>query len=151
MRILIDADGCPVVQETISLAQKYEIEVLLVYDNAHQFEQEEHVQLIICDKGRDSADFALLKILRPDDLLITQDYGLAQLALTRNAYVLNQNGFRYSHENIAELLEQRAWSAKLRRHGVRGTHMKKRTIADDEAFITGMICVLEEAGYGRSK
>lgn len=138
MRIFIDADGCPVVQETISLAYAYGITVVIVCDYAHEFQAEEGVQVIICDQGKDSVDFQILKRLADGDILITQDYGLAQLALTRNCFVISQNGMRYQDENISELLAQREHHAMLRHMGLRTPHAKKRTKQQNRSFVSAL-------------
>ena len=74
--ILIDADGCPVVDLTIQTAAKYKVPVLILCDTAHQI-QRDGAQTLTFDKGADSVDFALVNRVHPGDLVITQDYGLA--------------------------------------------------------------------------
>ena len=89
--ILIDADGCPVVDLTLQTATKYKVPVLILCDTAHQI-QRDGAQTLTFDKGPDSVDFALVNRVHPGDLVITQDYGLASMCLARRARVLNQNG-----------------------------------------------------------
>lgn len=149
MRIFIDADGCPVVPLTCAIAELYQDEVIIVCDYAHQFDTEEHVRVVLCDQGKDRVDFTILRMLQPQDILITQDYGLAQLALIKQAYVLSQNGLRYDHHTINQLLSQRALHSQLRHMGVRSPHMKKRTKADDQSFYTALVALLEEVHHGQ--
>ena len=80
--ILIDADGCPVVDLTIQTAAKYKVPVLILCDTAHQI-QRDGAQTLTFDKGADSVDFALVNRVHPGDLVITQDYGLASMCLAR--------------------------------------------------------------------
>lgn len=103
MTILIDADGCPVVDLTVQTATKYKVPVLILCDTAHQI-QRDGAQTLTFDKGPDSVDFALVNRVHPGDLVITQDYGLASMCLARRARVLNQNGLEYTPENIEGLL-----------------------------------------------
>ena len=104
MTILIDADGCPVVDLTVQTATKYKVPVLILCDTAHQI-QRDGAQTLTFDKGPDSVDFALVNRVHPGDLVITQDYGLASMCLARRARVLNQNGLEYTPENIEGLLQ----------------------------------------------
>lgn len=150
MRILIDADGCPVVEETIEVAKAFGCETWIVCDTAHYFEQRDGVRVIYCDTGKDHVDFEILRQLTSNDILITQDYGLASLALVRQAHVLNQNGMRYTLDNIDQLLQQRSDHAKLRKMKVRTPHAKKRSSQADDDFIDALTTLIEEVGYGRS-
>lgn len=131
-KILIDGDGCPVIKETIEIARAYEVEVVIVCDTSHFFSYED-VEVIVVDKGKDVADFTLLRNTKNNDIIITQDYGLAALALAKGAIVLSQNGFAYTKDNIDTLLAQRHQSSKQRKHG-HYAHAKKRTAQVDDAF-----------------
>ena len=78
MRILIDADGCPVVDLTIRLAQQFAVEVLILCDTAHLIEREGASTLTFA-KGKDSVDFALVNLLHSGDIVITQDLSLIHI------------------------------------------------------------------------
>lgn len=80
--ILIDADGCPVVDLTVQTAAKYKVPMLILCDTAHQI-QRNGAQTLTFDKGADSVDFELVNRVHPGDLVITQDYGLASMCLAR--------------------------------------------------------------------
>ena len=82
MKILIDADGCPVTKIAIKIAQKFNIKVIIFCDTSHQFNFDD-VKVITVDKGSDSADFALVNAASEKDIVITQDYGLAAMALSK--------------------------------------------------------------------
>lgn len=133
MRILIDADGCPVVDITVALAKKYQLECLLLCDTSHVFERK-GVRTLTFSKGADSVDFALVNLARPGDLVITQDYGLAAMCLARNAAALNQDGMEYTAENIDALLLQRHTAKKIRSAGGRLKGPSKRRPEQDAAF-----------------
>lgn len=144
MRILIDADGCPIIQQAIAIAAAKGIDVCLFCDDSHQFVPQNHVTVITCDQGKDHADFELLHWIDSEDIVITQDYGLAQLALIKTTHVLSQNGLRYTQENIDQLLFQRYDQAKLRKQKIKCGHQKKRTKQQDEAFLQTLTKMLEE-------
>ncbi len=133
MRLLIDADGCPVINITIEEANESNIECLLLCDSAHFFERD-GARTLVFEKGADSVDFALANIAQKGDVVITQDYGLAAMCLARGALVLNQNGLEYTNDNIGSLLESRHISRKIRRSGGRTKGPAKREARQDEAF-----------------
>lgn len=132
-RILVDADGCPVVDAAISLAKKYQLSCVLFCDTSHEFEKI-GARTIVVDQGADSADFALANHIRHGDIVITQDYGLAAMALAKKANVFNQNGQQYTNDNIDMLLSVRYERRKQRRMNGRGTRIPKRTQEQDKAF-----------------
>ena len=77
MAILIDADGCPVVDLTLQIAKRFGVPVIILCDTSHQIERE-GAQTLVFDKGADSVDFALVNRVKPGDVVVTQDYGLAE-------------------------------------------------------------------------
>ena len=133
MRILIDADGCPVVNETIKVAHKFNLESIIFCDTSHNFDQK-NVKVIVVSKGVDAVDFAILNNIEKGDIVITQDYGLASLVLSRNSYAINQSGMVYTDENIDELLYSRYISKKMRNSGARIKGPKKRDKSQDIIF-----------------
>jgi hypothetical protein len=143
MKILIDADGCPVVEVALRCARRRGVEVLLICDTAHFFERE-GAQTVTVSKGADSADFRLVNMIKPCDLVVTQDYGLAAMALARQAVVLNQDGMRYTDDNIDALLLARHTARKIRMGGGRLKGPPKRTQAQDEAFQEALCALLAQ-------
>lgn len=133
MKILIDADGCPVVDITIRLAQKYSIDCLILCDTSHVFERAGATTLTF-SKGADSVDFALVNRVSGGDIVVTQDYGLAAMCLSRNALVLSQDGLQYTADNIDPMLLARHTARKIRSSGGRVRGPKKRTPEQDKAF-----------------
>lgn len=133
MRLFIDADGCPVVDRAIALAQNWGVEVVLVCDSAHRIERAGATTCTVL-KGADSADFYLVNQLRRGDAAITQDYGLAAMCLAKGARVLNQNGLEYTDANIDQMLFQRHESRKIRRAGGRTKGPPPRTRQNDVDF-----------------
>lgn len=133
MKILIDADGCPVTKIALSLAKEREIPVVIVCDTAHEF-NDSYAEIVVVDKGADSADFKLVNLANSGDVVITQDYGLAAMCLSKCANVLNQNGLVYTNENIDSLLLSRHTAKKIRNSGGRLKGPSKRTKQQDEDF-----------------
>ena len=133
MKIYIDADGCPVVKNTLKIAEKFNIPCVIICDTAHRIEHK-NVETIVVDNGADSVDFYLVNLIQKGDIAITQDYGLAAMCLSKQATVLNQDGREYTNENISGLLEFRAVSKKIRQSGGRLKGMPKRTGEQDRKF-----------------
>lgn len=133
MKVYIDADGCPVVRNTLEIAEKFHIPCVIICDTAHRIEYE-NAETIVVEKGADSVDFRLVNLIQKGDIAITQDYGLAAMCLSKRAVVLNQDGKEYTNENISGLLEFRAVSKKIRQSGVRLKGVPKRTKEQDMAF-----------------
>ncbi len=133
MRILIDADGCPVVDITVSIALEYGLECLILCDSCHYFDKS-GAQTLMFSKGTDSVDFALVNLLLPNDVVITQDYGLAAMCLSRQARVLNQDGMEYTNENIDSLLYARHAARKIRNAGGRLGGPSRRKPEQNERF-----------------
>lgn len=143
MRILIDADGCPVVRIAVDCAKRHNVPATLVCDSAHLFDLP-GVEIITVTKGADSADFRLVNLLQPGDVVVTQDYGLAAMGLARRARVLNQNGLIYTDDNIDSLLLARHTSRKLRSAGVRMKGPAKRTKEQDAAFLAALEALMAQ-------
>lgn len=143
MRVLIDADGCPVVDITVVLCREANVPCLILCDTAHRIERD-GADTLVFDKGADSVDFALVSRLQKGDIVITQDYGLAAMCLAKNARVLHQDGHRYTQDNIDALLLFRYESAKQRRAGGRFHAAPKRTAAQNAAFRTALKHLLNE-------
>ena len=133
MKILIDADGCPVVDLTVRLAAKHGAECVILCDTAHEFNRE-GAQTVIVEKGADSVDFKLVNLVREGDIVVTQDYGLAAMCLARKAVPLSQNGMVYTDKNIDQLLFTRYVSKKILNSGGRLKGPSKRKPEQDKAF-----------------
>ena len=136
MKILVDADACPVKDIIIDCASTHRLAVIMVCDVAHTlYYPEDFVTVVTVDQGSDSADLAITNRTQPNDICITQDYGLASLLLAKKATVLHPNGFFYTLENIDRMLFERHISREMRRQKrSRGGHIRKRTKEDDDTF-----------------
>lgn len=144
MKVFIDADACPVVNETVMLCREFEKECIIICDTSHRIEKD-GAQTIIVEKGSDSADFKLVNMLGKSDLAITQDYALAAMALPKGARIINQNGMEYTDKNIDSLLMSRFIAKKIRNSGGRLKGPSKRTKEQTESFIKKLREILEES------
>lgn len=144
MKILIDGDGCPVIHITEQIAETHQIPVTILTDTNHQI-RSSYSEIITVEQGNDAVDFALFGLIQKDDIVITQDYGVASLALSKGAHSLHQNGWEYTPDNIDMLLMERHLGKKQRQNS-RKKHYKpipKRTENDNELFRIGLERLLE--------
>jgi len=141
VRILVDADACPVKGIIVRVARERGIPVTMLTDTAHEI-NDGYSTVVTVDTQADSVDFALMGLLCREDIVVTQDYGLAAMALGKGAKALNQNGLIYTNENMDRLLMERHLSAKARRGGKRTKGPSKRTAEDNERFEAAFIGML---------
>ena len=147
MKVLIDADGCPVVDIAVKLCRCYDTQCLLLCNTAHFF-QREGAETLVFDKGADSVDFALVNRIEPGDIVITQDYGLASMCLAKQAIILHQDGWQYTQDNIDALLFQRHTARKHRAAGGRFKGPAKRTSQQDQSFYDALHRLLQHTVQG---
>lgn len=137
LTIYVDADACPVVRIVEKIAKQYNIPVLLLCDTNHALSSD-YSEVKIIGAGADAVDFALLSLLCKDqgDIVVTQDYGVAAMALGKGAYAIHQSGRWYTNENIDQMLLERHLAKKARRAKSKN-HLKgarKRRKEDDQRF-----------------
>ncbi|WP_432360082.1 YaiI/YqxD family protein [Sporosarcina sp. UB5] len=131
--IFVDADGCPVVNETISIAKQFNLPCTLICDTAHEMHRD-GAETIIVSKGADAVDFVLVNKVQKGDIVVTQDYGLAAMVLAKQGHPIDQNGRLYTNENIDQLLFARHTAQKIRMAGGRLRGPKKRSKKSNEKF-----------------
>lgn len=146
MRFVIDGDGSPVKEEVIRLGKKFQLPVLIITSVDHYTMKEypDFVQFIYVDKGADRADYQIVKEIKPGDLLITQDYGLASLVLPKKARVFHHSSKEYLAETIDQLLMQRYIGGQMRKAGKRTKGPKPFTASDRQLFYEIMTDIVEE-------
>lgn len=133
MKILVDADACPVKQIIVKVAREHNIPVIMFIDTSHLL-NDGYSQVVTVEKSRDSVDIALINMVSRGDIVVTQDFGVAAMALPKGARAISQNGLIYTDENIEKLLFERHLSQKVRRSGGRTSGPRKRTEEDDIRF-----------------
>ena len=145
MKILVDADACPVKEIIVAEARRRGVPVTMLIDTSHVL-NDGYSTVITVDQGRDSADIRLVNLIEPGDVVVTQDYGVAAVSLARGAKALNQNGLVYDDGNMDRLLFERALGQKIRRAGGKFEKNRRREKADDEAFRASFLRLLGETG-----
>ena len=135
MKIFVDADACPVVGIVEELAKKYTILVTLLCDTNHVISSD-YSEVIVVGADADAVDYKLISMCHKGDMVVSQDYGVAAMALGKGAYAIHQSGKWYTNENIDQMLMERHLNKKARRASQKN-HLKgpkKRTAEDDEYF-----------------
>jgi uncharacterized protein YaiI (UPF0178 family) len=135
MDIYVDADACPVVRIVETVAQKHGIPVTLLCDTNHVLDSD-YSQIKVVGAGADAVDYKLISMCRAGDIVVSQDYGVAAMALGKGAYAIHQSGKWYTDENIDQMLMERHLNKKARRKSHKN-HLKgprKRTEEDDVRF-----------------
>ena len=133
MQILVDADACPVKQVIVRLAKKNNIPVTMLTDTSHEL-NDGYSLIVTVDKHPYSVDYALMGLLNREDIVVTQDYGLAAMVIGKGAKAINKNGLVFTDENMDKLLMERFIGQKIRRSGGRTKGPPKRTKEDDARF-----------------
>lgn len=128
---MIDADACPDLDRIIAFIKTVGLETILFCDTAHTIEREA-VETVVVSKGADAVDFSILKRMGNEDLVITQDYGLAAIVLAKKGLAIHPNGWLYTPENIDGLLMQRHLHQKARKagHRTKGSGKRDHQISD---------------------
>lgn len=146
MKIFVDADACPVIDIVEDIATKYNIPVTLLCDTNHVLTSD-YSEVIVVGAGADAVDYKLISICHRGDIVVTQDYGVAAMALGKGAFAIHQSGKWYTNENIDQMLMERHLNKKARRASSRN-HIKgprKRTDEDDQRFAESFEKLLRKA------
>ena len=114
MQIFVDADACPVVDIIEKIAEKYNIKTTLLCDTNHVL-YSDYSEVIVVGAGADAVDYKLISLCHRGDIVVSQDYGVAAMALSKGAYAIHQSGRWYTDENIDRMLMERHLNKKARR------------------------------------
>ena len=144
MTVFVDADACPVTRLTEEIAKKHSIPVMLLCDTNHVLTSD-YSEVRIIGAGADAVDLALINLCQSGDIVVTQDYGVAALALGKGAKAIHQSGRWYTEENIDALLMERHLAKKARKSSK--NHLKgpaKRSKEDDKRYADSFERMLQE-------
>ena len=126
MKIFVDADACPVVRIVEEVAEQYRVDVTLLCDTNHILTSD-YSEVIVVGAGADAVDYKLISICHKGDIIVSQDYGVAAMALGKGAYAIHQSGKWYTNENIDQMLMERHLNKEARR-GSHKNHLKGPSI-----------------------
>ena len=103
MQIFVDADACPVVTIIEKLAKENSVPVTLLCDTNHVLSSA-YSEVVVVGAGADAVDYKLISICHKGDIVVSQDYGVAAMALGKGAYAIHQSGRWYTNDNIDQML-----------------------------------------------
>ncbi|OJZ30181.1 hypothetical protein BJP11_07015 [Staphylococcus aureus] len=142
--IIIDGDACPVVDSIIDLTTETGIFVTIIRSFSHFSNQlyPPHVSTLYVDDGPDAVDYKIVQLSTKDDIVITQDYGLASLLVDKVLIVMHHNGKIYNSKNIQQLLDKRYINAQTRKQGGRHKGPPPFTKQDQKVFEQSLLRVI---------
>lgn len=111
MQIFVDADACPVVAIIEKIAKENSVPVTLLCDTNHVLSSA-YSEVIVVGAGADAVDYKLISICHKGDIVVSQDYGVAAMALGKGAYAIHQSGKWYTNDNIDQMLMERHLNKK---------------------------------------
>lgn len=147
--LFIDADACPVTREALATGRARGMRVVVVANstqNLERYASRSGVEAISVSSGRDAADFAVVERLQPGDVVVTQDIGLAAMAIGRGAGAISPRGRIFHLATIDAELAVRHAEAKLRRAGGRHGGPPKFTDEDREHFVEQLERLIAQMG-----
>lgn len=147
-RLFIDADACPVTSEAIRVARAHGAAVMLVGNTTQDFSRyvgRPGIEAVQVSQGRDAADFAIVERLEAGDVVVTQDIGVAAMALGRGARAISPRGRIFHSVAIDAELAVRHAEQRHRRAGGRTGGPRPFTGEDREHFVESLERVLREA------
>ena len=133
-RVLVDADACPVRREILRAAERHGVEALFFANSSQQAPGPAKEPTVRVADGPDAADFAIATQCRSGDIVVTDDIGLAALAIGKGARAISCRGRLYTRDMLPLLLEERHRSRKIRRAGGRTRGLRALTDADRRRF-----------------
>lgn len=144
MRIIVDADACPVKKEIVKIAKKHGLEVVMLCDTSHVI-QDDYARVIIIGEGADAVDFALINHTKKDDIVVSQDYGVASMALAKGAKAISNHGDIFTDGNINSYLTQRHIAKENRRKGGKFRGHARQTKPDKQSFANNLVKLINDS------
>ena len=117
VNIYVDADACPVKDETVRVATRHGLKTYLVSDGGIRPSRSPLVELVIVAPGTDSADDWIAAHIQKTDICVTNDIPLAARCLERGALAIKPNGERFTENGIGMALANRELMRDLRESG----------------------------------
>ena len=115
--IYVDADACPVKDETVRVAERHGVAVHMGSDGGIRPSQHPLVQTVSVDPGSDAADNWIAEHISIGDIAITNDIPLAARCIEAGARVLRPNGEALDEGSIGAVLATRNLMTDLRSAG----------------------------------
>ena len=141
MVIRVDGDACPAISKISELAKKYNINMKIYANYAHSINSD-YAEVLLLDTSSQNVDMKIISETKENDIIITQDFGLASIVISKKAYAIGTKGLIYTNENIDRLLYERYLNAQIRKATKRNKGPKKRTAEDNKILIENLEKIL---------
>lgn len=138
VRILVDADACPVKDETYKVAWRHEVPVTIVSNSPIRVPQHDLIDRIVVSDGFDAADDWIAETCNDASIVITSDILLADRCLKRGSTVLAPTGKPFTTSSIGGAIAVRAIMADLRAGGDHVGGPAPFTKADRSQFLQAL-------------
>ena len=112
--IYIDADACPVKDETYRVAERHGLKVYVVSNGGIRPNPNPLIETVIVAEGADAADMWIADRVGPEDICVTGDIPLAAKVLEAGAAAIRHNGDLFTAQNIGQQLGMRDLMADIR-------------------------------------
>ncbi len=142
--IYIDADGCPVKEETYKVAARYQLKVFVVANKRINIPLHPSVEMVVVSAGPDEADNWIAENISEHDICITTDIPLADRCLKKNAKVLGARGDEFTEDMIGEALATRELMKELREMGQVGGGPAAFSPRDRSAFLSNLDRIIQK-------
>lgn len=147
--IYVDADGCPVKEETLKVARRHKLKTYLVSDGGVRPSRDPLVEVVFVAEGPDAADDWIAEHIGPGDVCVTNDIPLAARCLAAGSHAIKANGERFTQAGIGMALAQRDLMQHLREAGEVTGGPRAFSKADRSAFLNQLDATLRAARQGR--
>ncbi len=145
VEIYIDADACPVKDETVQVAARHGLKTYLVSDGGIRPSQNPLVELVIVDQGPDAADDWIADNIQKADICVTNDIPLAARCMERGALAIRPNGEPFTENGIGMALANRELMQGLRESGEITGGPKPFSKSDRSEFLNRLETTVQEA------
>jgi uncharacterized protein YaiI (UPF0178 family) len=117
LNIYVDADACPVKKEIYRVANRYNLDVVLVANSWMRVPNEQWIVLKVVEDKIDAADDWIVEHVLSDDIVVTADIPLADRCLKKGSRVLGPTGKPFTESNIGQAIATRDLLSGLRDAG----------------------------------
>ena len=148
--IYVDADACPVKEETYKVALRHGLKVFVVSNSPIAVPREAFVERVVVASGADVADDWIASRATRGDVVVTADIPLADRCVKAGASVIAPNGKAFTEATIGAALATRNLMEDLRSAGEMTRGPRPFSPRDRSAFLSALdlaIVRLKRAGY----
>lgn len=149
MKIYIDADGCPVKDETYRVAARHQLKVFVVANKSMNTPLHPDISMQVVSGNPDAADDWIAENISAGDICITADVPLADRCLKASGRAISPRGDEWTEDNIGDALVTREIMKTLREMGEARGGPPPMTQRDRSAFLSGLEQLIQKIKRGK--